>query len=101
MHEEAAREYLHSFLQDGEHGVRQAEEDLRRDGVEPDFSLASVVPVFEWLARRVRVGEVEPSANVPADIVEAAALVASIWSCSTRSPTRLRESAPTTSDSRS
>lgn len=55
-----AGKYKESFLDVGREGVEALVDDMRADGVEPDFTVDSVEPVLRWFGERVEVGPVEP-----------------------------------------
>jgi hypothetical protein len=71
MDQEAAQANLRRFLSEGAKGFEKLKPDLQRDRVVADFSIASILPVLERLAGRVRVGEVEPPAAADPLVVDA------------------------------
>ena len=71
LNDEKARAYLARYLEVGRQETKGMLEDARVEGVEGDFSLDSIVPVFAWLGRRVRVVRAEPDPEPPAWIKQA------------------------------
>ena len=60
-----AEQYLQSFLREAGKGFQHTAEELRRDGVLPDFSVSSISIVFAWIVKKLRTIPMDPDESLP------------------------------------